>query len=330
MSAAAFGFFTLAATAVGQEAGGVTDASGTPNAPPPGFYADPPEAGSGAPPFLSPLSVLSADSGSEMIGLPESGSTPVGDGVFDDGGYRGSRVSVFPALPGETGGGATPEAGSTTAGGRPPAGTALLAPLPAGTGGDPPAANGGDAADMGDGADGPAATPPRPRPAGPGAPGVAPTPDVPPPAGAPRPADPSTAGALRRPGRSRDALPAVLAGIAALAAGLLAGYLLGTGGRAEKLRKGLEPRQLDLAGEVAEAADSLRAAARRGETDRLAACTDRLRERAGRVRVLLDDATAAAMTDLVTAAEADPTKNPAALEAAYEQLVRALRAGVRA
>ena len=111
--------------------------------------------------------------------------------------------------------------------------------------------------------------------------------------------------------------------LAALAAGLLGGALLsGLGGRRRDPRP-LENRRLDLAGEIAETADSLLAAADAEEAGRLAACRDRLRERAGRAAVFLDPGVAAAIRSLVAANEAGGRT------AAYGRLIAALRSGVR-
>ena len=143
-----------------------------------------------------------------------------------------------------------------------------------------------------------------------------------------RPADdPPPAGDARV-----HALLVALGWIAALAAGGFAGYLLGVGRGEERRRRNLEPRQLDLAGEVAETADSLLAAADANEADRFAACTNRLRERVGRTAVLLDDRAADAVRRLVSTAAAGPPTGDAgrdALRVGYDGLVGALRRSVR-
>ena len=152
--------------------------------------------------------------------------------------------------------------------------------------------------------------------------------DLPPAAVRPvRPADPPPAGDARV-----HALLVALGWIAALAAGGFAGYLLGVGRGEERRRRNLEPRQLDLAGEVAETADSLLAAADAGEPDRFAACAARLRERVGRTAVLLDDRAADAVRRLVSTAAAGPPTDDAGregLRASYDGLVGALRKSVR-
>ncbi|MFH5804775.1 hypothetical protein [Alienimonas sp. DA493] len=130
------------------------------------------------------------------------------------------------------------------------------------------------------------------------------------------------------------ALLVSLGWIAALVAGGIAGYLLGLSRGAERRRRSLEPRQLDLAGEVAETADSLMAAANAGEAGRFEACVDRLRERVGRTAVLLDDRSAAAVRNLVAAATTGSPTEPQAdrdarLQSAYDGLVVALRRSVR-
>ena len=147
----------------------------------------------------------------------------------------------------------------------------------------------------------------------------------------PPPAVPTEADAAPPPGDARvHALLVSLGWIAALAAGGLAGYLLGVGRGEERRRRSLEPRQLDLAGEIAETADSLLAAAERGEADRYGACVDRLRERVGRTAVLLDDRAADAVRGLVAAAgAAPPTGEAGKLEAAYRGLLGTLRRSVR-
>ena len=152
--------------------------------------------------------------------------------------------------------------------------------------------------------------------------------DLPPAAVRPaRPANPPPAGDARV-----HALLVALGWIAALAAGGFAGYLLGVGRGEERRRRNLEPRQLDLAGEVAETADSLLAAADANEADRFAACTARLRERVGRTAVLLDDRAADAVRRLVSTAAAGPPTDEAGregLRASYDGLVGALRKSVR-
>ncbi|QDT15998.1 hypothetical protein [Alienimonas californiensis] len=130
------------------------------------------------------------------------------------------------------------------------------------------------------------------------------------------------------------ALLVSLGWIAALVAGGIAGYLLGLSRGAERRRRSLEPRQLDLAGEVAETADSLLAAANAGEAGRYEACVDRLRERVGRTAVLLDDRSAGAVRELVAAATTGSPTEPQVdrdvrLQTAYDGLVHALRRSVR-
>ncbi|NNJ27765.1 hypothetical protein [Alienimonas chondri] len=130
------------------------------------------------------------------------------------------------------------------------------------------------------------------------------------------------------------ALLVSLGWIAALVAGGLGGYLLGLNRGSERRRRSLEPRQLDLAGEVAETADSLMAAADAEEAGRFEACVDRLRERVGRTAVLLDDRAAGAVRELVSAATTGPPSEKsvdrsARLQAAYDGLVSALRKSVR-
>ncbi len=138
------------------------------------------------------------------------------------------------------------------------------------------------------------------------------------------------------PGDSRvHALLVSLGWFAALAAGGLGGYLLATSRGGERRRRSLEPRQLDLAGEIAETADSLMAAADGEEAGRLQACVERLRERAGRTAVLLDDRSAGAVRDLISAATTGPPSEPTAartarLQTSYDKLVAALRQSVRA
>ena len=122
--------------------------------------------------------------------------------------------------------------------------------------------------------------------------------------------------------------------IAAALAGAAAGYLLGVRREDERRRRNLEPRQLDLAGEVAEVADSLLAAADSSEADRFAACIERLRERIGRTAVLLDDPTADAVRNLVRTAESRSSGSGDGaprtdVRAAYDRLVATLRRSVR-
>ena len=152
--------------------------------------------------------------------------------------------------------------------------------------------------------------------------------DLPPAAVRPvRPDSPPPAGDARV-----HALLVALGWIAALAAGGFAGYLLGVGRGEERRRRNLEPRQLDLAGEVAETADSLLAAADANEADRFAACAARLRERVGRTAVLLDDRAADAVRRLMSTAAAGPPTDEAGregLRASYDGLVGALRNSVR-
>ena len=146
---------------------------------------------------------------------------------------------------------------------------------------------------------------------------------------------PSELGDPRPPADARvHALLVSLGWIAALALGGAAGYLLGAGRGSNRHLRSLEPRQLDLAGEVAETADSLMAAAGAEEAGRYHACIDRLRERVGRTAVLLDDRASHAVQNLVAAATAGPPTEAGAdrdarLQAAYDGLVQALRKSVR-
>ena len=146
---------------------------------------------------------------------------------------------------------------------------------------------------------------------------------------------PSEADAPPPPADARvHALLVALGWIAALVLGGAAGYLLGAGRGSNRHLRSLEPRQLDLAGEVAETADSLMAAAGAEEAGRYHACVDRLRERVGRTAVLLDDRASHAVQNLVAAASAGPpteagTDRDARLQAAYDGLVQALRKSVR-
>ncbi|MEM9702824.1 MAG: hypothetical protein AAF907_10330, partial [Planctomycetota bacterium] len=146
---------------------------------------------------------------------------------------------------------------------------------------------------------------------------------------------PSDSGAGPPPGDPRvHALLVSLGWLAALVAGGVAGYLLGLGRGAERRQRSLEPRQLDLAGEVVETADSLMAAAAAEEAGRFGSCVDRLRERVGRTAVLLDDRSAEAVRRLVADATDGVPDEPmpqraARLQPAYDALVTALRRSVR-
>ena len=109
--------------------------------------------------------------------------------------------------------------------------------------------------------------------------------------------------------------------LVALAVGLIGGAAL-AGANARRNRSGpLESRRLDLAGEIAETADALLAAADDGAAARLAACRDRLRERGGRAAVFLGDGVADAVRRL-SSVDADRG-------AAYARLIAALQAAVR-
>ena len=235
---------------------------------------------------------------------PEAGSVrnPSGRGWGDG----GARLSIPPS-----GDGGAIESGSVTGFGSDPFGGR---PNPFGK-----PVERGDAGDV-------VAPPPRPAPAHGRLGGGFRPDDLPPPTEA-FPTGPPPTGDARV-----HALLVSLGWIAALAAGGLGGYLLGLNRGAERRRRSLEPRQLDLAGEVAETADSLMAAAAAGEAGRFEACVNRLRERVGRTAVLLDDRAAGAVRDLVAAATTAPPAESGRdrqLETAYDGLVAALRRSVR-
>lgn len=142
---------------------------------------------------------------------------------------------------------------------------------------------------------------------------------------------PTEAGPPPPPGDARvHALLVSLGWIAALVLGSFAGYFAGLSRGDDRRRKSLAPRQLDLAGEIAETADSLMAAADADEPGRYQACVERLRERVGRTAVLLDDRSAEAVRGFVAAAANEPVaERGAKLQSAYDGLVAALRKSVR-
>ena len=110
--------------------------------------------------------------------------------------------------------------------------------------------------------------------------------------------------------------------LAALAVGLIGGAFLAGMNTRRNLLGPLGVRRLDLAGQIAETADSLLAAADDGEAGRMAACQDRLRERIGRAAVFLAPEVAAAIRSLVAASDAGERS------AEYQRLIAELRAGV--